>query len=452
MRAFQFIAEAKGMFGRRLGDPYINDNGVKVTFKQAEMYPDTKPGNAYKDHAETLKAIGEIQRKTGKEITWVNRESPTTNAFAIVFLNSEDGNIIMWGRWYKTVPTNVVGSWSNNELPQGWVFSSKTSEKEKSGMTPQDLIATDNTFESADDLLNKIQSNGASSEIMEGLRMVAGGQKDAVFAGLGDKLTSVRDHLGEIISPLALISGVINDSNSTNAANDILKTSYSNCNFWFPQNKNNSLIDSEFIAPNGERLGISTKGDKGATASVRNIYDVMVSDKNKKLAKKYSSAVKVLSTMVTSGQKMSPLNLGVELGVIDEKLKNEILKHIDSKVNKPENMSRAAKKLFVAYGSKEDSPGYNIGYVLLANCAKSVAEKLNNDADFQKALQAFLNQASIIQVYTDAKVVSGDVKITGFKTVYPPKFTGKALIKASKTYLSTGIKGNFTFDIGKGAV
>jgi len=450
MRAFQFVAEAKGVFGRKRGDTYINDNGLSAKFNRAEMYPDTKTGNAYKDHETTLEAINRIQTRTGKEITWVNRETPNNNAFAIAFMDTDDGDIMLWGRWYRVVPNNVISSWANNELPQGWIWSSKTAEKSRSGMTPQDLIKSENKFTSTDELLQTIENNGASPEIMEGLRMVAGGSPVAVFKGMADKLTSVRDHLGEIISPLALISGVIKDNNAINARTDILKTDYSRCAVWFPQNKNNNLVDSEFVAPDGHTLGVSTKGDKGAKASVKNIYDSMVDPKNASLKKKYKHAVSIIETIANEGQKMGPLVLGERMEVIDKYLKDEILHHIDNKQNDPSSMSENAKRLFIEFGSKSSSPGYNIGLVLLANCAKKVAQKLNEDNAFQDACRAFLNQASIIQVYTDAKIVGGDVHITGFRTVYPPKFSGRVMIDAGKNYTSTAIKGKFSFDIGKG--
>jgi len=452
MKANEFIIEAKGVFGRKFGDTYISDNGAKATFNRAEMYPDTKPNNAYKDHETTREAINRIQTRTGKEITWVNRESPTNNAFAIAFMDTEDGDVMLWGRWYRVVPNNVISSWSNSELPQGWVWSSKTAEKAKSGMTPQDLIKSEKKFSSADELLQAIANNGASPEILEGLRMVASGESVAVFKNMADKITSVRDHLGEILSPLALMSGVIADTNAIDAKTDILKTDYSRCAVWFPQNKNNNLVDSEFVAPDGHTLGVSTKGDKGAKASVKNIYDSMVDPKNASLKRKYKYAVGIIETIANEGQKMGPLVLGERLEVIDKYLKDEILQHIDNKQNDAGSMSENAKRLFVEFGSKADSPGYNIGLVLLANCAKKVAKKLNEDNDFQEACRAFLNQASIIQVYTDARVVGSDVHITGYRTVYPPKFNGKVLIDAGKNYTSTAIKGKFSFDIGKGAV
>ena len=108
MRATEFILEAKGVFGRKKGDTYVNDNGQSATFNRAEMYPDTNPNNAYKDHATALKAVQRIQTRTGKEITWVNQEKPTNNAFAIMFMDTDEGDIMLWGRWYRVVPTNVI--------------------------------------------------------------------------------------------------------------------------------------------------------------------------------------------------------------------------------------------------------------------------------------------------------------------------------------------------------
>ena len=450
MRAFQFVAEDKGVFGRKVGDTYVNDNGIVANFKNAEMYPDTEIGNAYKDHKTTLEAINLIQSRTGIQITWVNKETPNSNAFAIAFLNSEDGNLIMWGRWYRVVPANIIGSWNNKELPQGWIWSSKTAEKATSGMTPQDLIGTEEKFGSIDSLLQTIENKGASPEIMSGLRMAAAAETPIVFKNLGGKMTSVRDHLGEIITPISLINGLVNDNNSKNAKTDILKTDYDKCSVYFPQSKNANLCDSYIVAPNGAELGVSTKGNKGATASISNLVNA-INKANQDLRKTYDYTVQIMTKLDKNNQYNGPLELGVDFGIIDEYLKDEIIQHIKNRTADPLQLSDNAKKLFVKYKSKEESAGFNLGYVLLANCAKSVAEKLNNDEKFQDGCRAFLNQASIIQVYTDAKVVGADTQITGFRTVYPPKFSGTVAISAKKTYMSTGVKGKFTFDIGKGA-
>lgn len=450
MRAFQFVAEAKGVFGRKRGDAYTNDNGETISFIEALMYPNAKVGDAYKDHETARAAVNEIERKKGLKISWANLETPQSNAFAIAFLETKEGGLVLWGRWYKVVPTNIITSWSNKQLPTGWVFSSKTAEKAKSGMMPQDLIGTDEKFGSVDSLLQLIESKGASPEIMSGLRIAAAGETPIMFQNLGSKMTSVRDHLGEIITPIALMTGIVDDNNSKNAKSDILKTDYNKCSVYFPQGKNANLCDSFIVSPNGMELGISTKGNKGATASISNLITA-INKSSPELKKTYDYTVKIMSKLNENNQYNGPLVLGVDFGIIDEYLKDEIIQHIKDRTADPLQLSDNAKKLFVKYKSKEESSGFNLGYVLLANCAKSVAEKLNNDEKFQDGCRSFLNQASIIQVYTDAKVVGADTQITGFRTVYPPKFTGTVAISAGKTYMSTGVKGKFTFDIGKGA-
>ena len=449
MRALEFITEAKGMFGRKHGDPFTNDNGQTAQFAGVEMYPDTKPGNAYKDAETTKIAVDRIESRMGVEIQWVNRQKPQSNAFAIATMKTDDDQIMLWGRWFKTVPANIIGSWSNNEIPQGWLFTSKTAKKARSGLTPQDLIRSEIKFTTSDQIIEAISANGAPQEIIDGLRMAALGTMP-VFKNSRDKLESIRDHLGEIITPIALMSGLISDTSSDNAKTEILKNDWDKCTIYWPQAKNNNLVDSEFMSSNGSIIGISNKGDKGAYASVNNIYDAMIAPKNKVLRDNNKRAVNIVEIIQKESAKEGPIKLGIKLGLIDQYLGDEIKLHIEKKENDPSSLSENAKRLFVEFGSKSNSPGYNVGLVLLANCAKKVAHKLNEDDEFQKSCMAFMNQASILQVYTDAKASGNDVVISSFRSIYPPKFTGKLRIDAGKNYTSTIVKGKFSFDIGKG--
>jgi len=448
MRASEFLIEAKGVFGRKEGDPYMNDNGATARFIGVQMYPDTKPNNGYKDWDTATIAIDRIEKSMGKQIQWVNRQTPQTKAFAIATLHGDDGELILWGRYYKLVPTNTVSSWNNNELPSGWVFNSKTAKKARSGLTPQDLIRSEMKFTGTDNIIDAIAANGAPEEIINGLRMAALGQMP-IFRNSADKLESIRDHLGEIITPIALMAGLISDSNSNNAKNELLKTDWDNCTVHWPQNKNNNLVDSEFTAAGGGIVGISNKGNKGAMASVANIFQAMQKASDT-LRRTHQKAVDVIETIQQNNAKEGPIKLAEDLGIIDEYLGREIRDNIKDGTDDPEALSDNAKKLFVKYGSVGTSAGYKIGLVLLANCAKEVAAKLNKDKEFQESCMSFLNQASILQVYTDAKVVGNDVHITKFMSTYPPRFTGGIKLDAGKNYMSTIVKGKFSFDIGKG--
>lgn len=98
-----------------------------------------------------------------------------------------------------------------------------------------------------------------------------------------------------------------------------------------------------------------------------------------------------------------------------------------------------------------DKPGFNVGWVLLAKIAQLVAEEINNDPSdfFNKGATEFLNFSSVIQIYTQAKVVGEDVHIYEFKAIFPPQFEGRVELDPSKTFMSTGNKGKFTFKFKK---
>jgi hypothetical protein len=58
----------------------------------------------------------------------------------------------------------------------------------------------------------------------------------------------------------------------------------------------------------------------------------------------------------------------------------------------------------------------------------------------------FLNYASMMQLYTQAKAVGDDVQITGFNPVYPPNFEGSIALVAGKSYYASGINQKYVFD------
>jgi hypothetical protein len=71
------------------------------------------------------------------------------------------------------------------------------------------------------------------------------------------------------------------------ARKDILgpKGSYAGSEINFPADKNNGLVDSYLLHPSGVEIGISSKGEKGASASVKNISDGVTTARNKGMTK-----------------------------------------------------------------------------------------------------------------------------------------------------------------------
>jgi hypothetical protein len=74
---------------------------------------------------------------------------------------------------------------------------------------------------------------------------------------------------------------------------------------------------------------------------------------------------------------------------------------------------------------------------------------VNKNTDFGSAASAILNFGAFIQVYTLATQAGKDIKLPEFHVDWPSKAVTSVLLSASKTYYSTGNKGNFTFQILK---
>ena len=446
MRARDFITEAKGLFGRRVGDRFADDNGNVVSFRSVQMFPSTTPGDAYPDDRAMLVAFSEVTN--GFDAEQVNVLNKLKNrAFAIAKLNHDDGSEELWVKWFVKVPANLVsGAWGNKETPPGWQLQIKSAIKARSGMTPQDLIKTDTDFPlDPATIVDRVRQMGASPEIVAGLQQMAEGEQYPNFEGLGDQVEAVRDHLAEIFVPIALAQGWIGGDAEV-ARQQILKANWTDCKIRWPQNKNNNLVDSEIIAPNGAILGISNKGNKGAKASVKNIFDA-IAKAPPQMVEQYRNVADLIDIINKQSAKEGPLLLAKNMGMISESLADEIRGLLKQVTQDTGRLSKEAHSLFSRYGSRPGSVGYSVGNVLLANVAKSVASAINTDAQFSEACLAFLNQASIVQIYTMASNEGGIAVVDNYQSKFPPNYSGKVVLDAGKNYTSTEVKGKFAFDI-----
>ena len=102
-------------------------------------------------------------------------------------------------------------------------------------------------------------------------------------------------------------------------------------------------------------------------------------------------------------------------------------------------------KVYQSFGAKLQHQNYNIYFHMVTNVAKLVAKELNSIESFGRGLMAFMQQASIVQVYTQIARSADDVLVTEFRSVYPPKFDGVVLVNGGKNYASTKIFGKLAF-------
>jgi hypothetical protein len=86
---------------------------------------------------------------------------------------------------------------------------------------------------------------------------------------------------------------------------------------------------------------------------------------------------------------------------------------------------------------------------LISAIAYKVADYVNKNTRFGEAASTILNNSALVQMYTDTADNKDTIAITKLTAVYPSQTVTGVLLDASKAYMSTQGKGNFTFEILK---
>ena len=111
-------------------------------------------------------------------------------------------------------------------------------------------------------------------------------------------------------------------------------------------------------------------------------------------------------------------------------------------------LSKKLEGMYQGRKSKDPSRIIPIEHMLAA-IAYPLADHINKNTKFGKAASEILNNAALVQIYTDTAVTGDTITITKLTAVYPSQTVTGVLLDASKVYFSTGGKGNFTFTILK---
>lgn len=460
--------KARGLLYRDPGDVFftgsLEDPDQEIVFRDVEYYPDM-PG-AY-DSYEEMSAVGEqLYKSFPAGIVWVNKPTGSSRAFAILTFDGPGKNkTTSFGRFFSEIKTDMTGLWKNDQLPGGWQLKKASSLKGSYyKLKPSDLFPPDSTFDSPESCVSAIgnmpgTATPAQQEILKkiqpGMQLLLN-NKYPIFEDVEGMGTAIRDDLGETIGPIALIQGMITTGGAEAARRDILGNNgtYAGSSIYFPASKINGLVDSYITTPGGVEIGISSKGEKGATASVKNIADGVDRAREKGMTdilEQYSEQIKIIERVSQLSSAQLPLVLGQEQGMIDRSQAQLIVDMIKSGAKSLDSveMSRSNKdtfeKLMTQYKPKTTNPKYNVGYHIMAVLAKNVLKELNNDADFGEACLRFLNTSPIIQLHLKANISGDSVRVTGFESKYPPDFKGTVALDASKVYAATGTNGRVTF-------
>ena len=448
-----FLREATGISGRKSGDVFtkIDDPKTQLTFDQFKAYPDNKQKF---DNPEEMDAqIKNIQTKI-KDIVQVNSPTKSTQAFGLAVLDGTQGKVgfIKFGRDAQQV--NNPGWWKNSQLT-GFKPEFKAAKKSSSGMDPASV------FGKATSRKNLLKPEQVVSQVDKAL-----GPDFAVpisnmiktktlptFKGQANSETAIRDNFAEVFGPLALMNDVKNITGPYKEAEKYLGVRFSQCGIFYPTQQSNPLNDSYLIAPNGKEMGISSKGKRGANASImslaKNITGIMETDPNNPLLKKYKFTVDVLSTLNDNNYVEGPIVLAEKLKVINSKTAGLVRSLWNPKSEEKDiNKFPGLKKIYNVYTFDKgpEDRRFRLRFAILANLSKAVAEKVNATKGFGEGALNFLNQSQIIQAYTQTKKSEQDVVVTEIKTIYPPNFQGTLILNGGKNYYSTNAVGKIAFD------
>ena len=155
------VTESKGIFGRQSGDTFTADNGNKLRFVDAAIYPDAQKG-VFTSPEEMEATKAQIENQFGVQIQWVNKFAPRNKAFAIAQLVDDSGDTTLWGRYYDRTPGVLTSTWKNTETPnKAWSYGSKAAGERVAGavrnkLAKQGKLEEDTVEEGMEQLVQRI--------------------------------------------------------------------------------------------------------------------------------------------------------------------------------------------------------------------------------------------------------------------------------------------------------
>ena len=441
------LIESKGIMGRVLGDRFQKGDDV-LEFQSVNLYPTEEM--EFDSPEQRDEFIQQLEQELGSQIEWTNVPNRGSLSFGVAVFTDPalDDKLTYWGRYFRQKTADMMGKWSNSQVPQGWKLQTAGAMKLDIGIDPQHLIKTDDPFNGVLDVVQAVKTNSTGNELSEVLvnaLETIHTQEHPVFPGQISNLPALRDYFGEIMGPVALMSEMVGGQADAAKADLLKGLSWSECSIFWPMAMNAPLVDSYFTAPDGTRVGISSKGGKGAKASVKNIQDAILKAPDV-MKSQYQTTVKVVDIVQSNSAKDGPFRLAELYRILPQGLEEEINGYIQAGKQDYAGLSPACTELFNYGTPRQDVPGFNTGYAMLALLAKKVTRTINSSGpEFGQGCVAFLNQSSIVQLYCKMGKMGNDARVTGWEAVYPPNFQGTVEIDGSKNYYSSRIGGKFAF-------
>lgn len=454
MREFIQILESVGLANRKPGDRWRNPQGDELIFSDLTFYPES---GAYSVKPELDAAITAACQERGidpSDLVWTN-SLPGAAGFGIAHFVDASNRDFYLARYFKFInPNRNQNNWPNN-LPSGFTLQTGAAQKERAGYQPSEVLGGNMTNLTPNDIYAAvIQKFGEGSDEAVAMEAFMSSDGATEFPMGNMNFAAFTNYFCEMLQPMALVMGKRRRGNADEAeARYLTRGGFDTCTIGFSTKKNEGLFDSVLTNPAGQSIGISTKAKGGAKASVKNLNDkiqeMQSTEEGRRVLEDYKQEISLLNLIVDGGQTGAPLNLGILFNIITPEEREEILSTRKLSPQQVQGkLSTGLQRLYDERSVRDPSKIVPF-YHLLAAVAHKVADHVNEHTNFSEAASTILNHGAFMQAYTDAKQSGGKIRLNEFDYDYPCKAVTGVLLSAKKPYYSTGLKGNFTFQILK---
>ena len=452
------LVEGVGLANRKPGEKFKNHVGDIVTFQGLEFYPESGRFATPEELQAGVDAMLTSKQIDAAQVHWVNAPNKSVGAFSIASFTGETGTPYYLGRWAgANSPNRAQNKFAHDDIPGGFKYQSGAGLKENTGYKPSEILTQfkDNT---PDSILQQIVAKfgQGSDEAVAAQTFISSDIPCKIPKGNMNP-DAFRDYFCEMLQPIALVMGKNVTGNAAEAASIFFGVGgYADCTISFNTNTIGGLYDSLLVNPDGRQIKLSSKGKNGASASVTNLLksveELANTENGKQLLKKHQEVIEILNIINRDGHFGAPLTLAVKYGIIDSVEAAQIPKLRDLGPKDPivgeDILSPKLEKLYTNRKSKDPKRVIPLEH-MTASIAYNVADYVNKKTNFGQAASEILNNAALVQVYTNTSVSADSITITKMEAVYPSQTVTGVYLDASKVYFSTGGKGNFTFTIMK---
>jgi hypothetical protein len=452
------IEEARGLSARKPGEVYSRGDTTddKITFQNLTFYPEV---GSFTSVDEMMTAFDAVQKQVGHPIEMINQPG-ANRAFGVAAFDTAVGTRYLAKFAKEIKPVRAQNTFfQTKDIPGGFSQTDARGSKEKVGYKPSDVL-TNFKSQTPSSILSQIKSKfGESSSEYQAAVIITSAESFPVSVPAGNMdFAGFRDYFCEMLQPIILINGQPVKGNAAEAAATFMgKNGFSGSVVSFNEGATGGLYDSLLISPNGKQIKLSSKGAKGAMASSVNLLRSAEELKSAGLGRivdQYPEVVDILETIDKGDHNSGPLNLAVDLGMIES---GEIAQVMSLKKYAgaqdfdidQTDLSSNLKKIYKERTAEDPSKIIPLNH-MVSSIAYKVCNEINTKTNFSDAAADILNNSAFVQMYTDAKKGKDEFVIQGFTTVWPSKLFTDVTLEAQKSYSSTASSGGkLVFNINK---